>query len=185
LQVNQTRVYTEPGWYACRTRSRAEKQVARILSERGLDNYLPTLPRLRQWKDRKTVVSFPLFPGYLFGRFPLRDTHVVLGITGVSSIVCNQGRPSLIADEELINVRRFAAALAGSGKEPVPCSWDMAGGQAVRVTSGPFEGVAGWIIEGRSRHRMLVGIQAIGRALEIDIPVRYLEPVSDGRQHDD
>jgi len=56
-------------WYACRTRARAEKRAARLLSGNGVESYLPPIERQRQWADRKKRVAFPLFPGYVFARF--------------------------------------------------------------------------------------------------------------------
>ena len=64
-------------WYACRTRSRAEKQVERRLMGAGFDAYLPVLKRERQWADRKKRVDFPLFPGYVFARFELSQVHEI------------------------------------------------------------------------------------------------------------
>ncbi len=169
-------LYVEPRWYACYTRARAEKQVAKFLQTRGIDSYLPLVPRQRQWKDRKKVVPFPLFPSYVFGRFAMRDLHLVLTTPGVSTIVRTQGQPTPIAEEELENVRRFAAAVASTGVEPDARPF-LAEGQRVRVTEGPFEGVEGIVIESRGRRRVLVGISAIGQGLEVDIDTRLLKAV--------
>src|SRR5688572_12098735 len=129
----------EARWYACYTRARAEKQVAKSLQDRCIDSYLPLVMRERQWKDRKKVVPFPLFPSYVFGRFALRDMHAVLRTPGVSTIVRSRGgHPTPIADEELENVRRFAKALAETGLE-VEARPMLEEGQRVRVLEGPFE----------------------------------------------
>src|SRR5262245_54926598 len=104
-------------WYACYTRARAEKQVARTLEQRGIESYLPLIPRERQWKDRRKVVEFPLFPSYVFSRFGPHHVHAVLTTPGVSTIVRSRGVPVPVADEELENVRRFAQALTSSGVE--------------------------------------------------------------------
>src|SRR5688572_2627493 len=169
-------LYVEPRWYACYTRARAEKQVAKFLQTRGIDSYLPLVPRQRQWKDRKKVVPFPLFPSYVFGRFAMRDLHSVLTTPGVSTIVRTRGQPTPIAEQELETVRRFAAALASTGVEPEARTF-LAEGQKVRITEGPFEGVEGIVIESRGRKRVLVGISAIGQGLEIDIDTRLLKPL--------
>ena len=169
-------LYEDARWYACYTRARAEKQVAKTLEQRGFESYLPLVPRQRQWKDRKKVVPFPLFPSYVFGHFTLRDVHSILTTPGVSTIVRTRGQPTPIADEELDNVRRFAAAVASTGLEPDPRPL-IQEGQRVRVTEGPFEGVEGIVIESRGRKRVLVGIAAIGQGLEIDIDTRLLRPL--------
>ncbi|MGH7466909.1 MAG: UpxY family transcription antiterminator [Longimicrobiales bacterium] len=167
-------------WHACRTRARAEKQVARLLVQRGVESYLPLVARQRQWKDRQKLVQFPMFAGYVFGRFTMSDVHAVLSTPGVSTIVKTNGQLAAIAEEELNNVRRFAAALAGTGLEgelrPL-----LPQGERVRVREGPFEGVEGVVMASRRRRRVLVGIAALGQGLEIDIDVRLLSPVTDPR----
>jgi transcription antitermination factor NusG len=168
--------FREPKWYACYTRARHEKRVEALLRERGFESYLPTFPRLRQWKDRKKQVSWPLFPSYVFGCFSLRDLHRVLSIPGVATIVRTNGQPTPIRLDELENVRRFAQALAVTPVEPKFAPF-VAVGQWVRVREGPFLGVCGIVLERRNRRRVLVGVEAIGQGLEVNIDTRLLEPI--------
>jgi transcription antitermination factor NusG len=171
-----THPHAEPLWYACYTRARHEKRVEAVLRERGFESYLPTFPRLRQWKDRKKEIAWPLFPSYVFGCFPLNELHRVISIPGVATIVRSNGHPVPIRSEELENVRRFAAALVGAAQEPMLA--DFVGvGEWVRVREGPFAGVRGVVLERRKRRRVLVGVAAIGRGLEVDIDTRLLEPI--------
>ncbi|HOF14945.1 MAG TPA: transcription termination/antitermination NusG family protein, partial [Spirochaetota bacterium] len=53
-------------WYAVYVRSRHEFMVEAALAHKSLQTFLPAVERLRQWKDRKKKIMFPLFPGYLF-----------------------------------------------------------------------------------------------------------------------
>lgn len=170
------RLYEEPHWYACYTRARHEKQVEAQLNRRGLESYLPMVQQVRQWSDRKKAVRFPLFPSYVFGRFRLGDMHAVLTTPGVSTIVRTNGHPAPIPPGDLDNVKKFVAALADSGLEPDPRPF-LVEGQWVRVTEGPFEGVVGVVVERRGRKRVLVGLEAIGQGLEIDIDTRVLRPI--------
>ncbi|HEX7120561.1 MAG TPA: UpxY family transcription antiterminator [Longimicrobiales bacterium] len=170
-------LYTERRWYACYTRARHEKRVERVLRERGIESYLPLIPRVQQWKDRKKRVEFPLFPSYVFGRFTLQDVHAVLTTPGVSTIVRINGYPTPLADRELENIRRFAAAIAAGGIEPEPAAY-VREGDWVRVTDGPLVGVVGIVVERRGRRRVLVGLRAIGQGLEVDIDARHLEPIA-------
>lgn len=169
--------FREARWYACYTRARAEKRVAQLLQERGFESYLPLIALERQWKDRKKIVPFPLFPSYVFGHFTLSDLHTVLTTPGVSTVVRTRGgQPVAIPTEELENVRRFVEILATVGIEPERRPL-VAEGQKVRIMEGPFEGVEGVVIEQRGRKRVLVGIEAIGQGLEVDIDTRVLKPV--------
>lgn len=167
-------LYENPRWYACYTRARHEKKVDRILRERGLESYLPTMPRERQWKDRKKIVDWPLFPSYVFARFTLGDMHRVLTTPGVATIVRHGPHPTPIAASELENVRRFVEALTDSGMEAEVRPL-VEEGQRVRVVEGPFEGVEGIVLERRGRRRVLVGLEAIGQGLEVDMNSHVLE----------
>jgi transcription antitermination factor NusG len=169
----------DPRWLACRTRARHEKRVEELMRGRGLESYLPLMRVVRQWSDRRKIVLLPLFPGYLFVRVPTRDVRRVLAVPGVASVVCAGTEPAVIPDDDIENVRRFAAALAESGlsARPVPC---FSEGQLVRVSDGPFRGVTGQVIERRGRRRVLIGIHEIGHALEVDMPVHNLELVAAG-----
>jgi transcription antitermination factor NusG len=167
----------EPRWYACYTRARHEKQVDRLLRERGVESYLPTVPRVRQWKDRKKVVEFPLFPSYLFGLFSLTGLHDVLSTPGMATIVRANGQPVPIAAEDVENVRRFAAALTDQDVE-LEVRPFLAEGQWVEVREGPFAGVRGVVVERRNRRRVLVGLEAIGQGLEIDVDTRLLRRIA-------
>jgi transcription antitermination factor NusG len=170
-------LYVEPRWYACYTRARAEKRVEQLLAGRGVESYLPVAPLERQWKDRRKVVEFPLFRGYVFGRFTLRDVHAVLMTPGVATIVRVAGYPTPIPDEEIANIRLFAERIASCGLQPEPVPF-LEAGQWVRVLDGPLEGVVGIVLERRGRRRVLVGLKAIGQGLEVDIAAASLEPVS-------
>ncbi|MGQ0813387.1 MAG: transcription termination/antitermination protein NusG [Gemmatimonadota bacterium] len=175
-RAQREEMYAKPHWYACYTRARHEKQVESVLRQRGFDSYLPLIPRVRQWKDRKKLVEFPLFPSYVFGRFTLREVHGVLTVPGVSTIVRANGQPTPIPDRDIANVRRFVEALGESGLEAEQRPF-LAQGQWVKVLEGPFEGVEGVVIEQRGRKRVLVGVAAIGQGLEIDIDTRLLRPI--------
>ncbi len=53
-------------WYALYVKSRHEFVANNELIKKDITTFLPSVKRLREWKDRKKWVDFPLFPGYLF-----------------------------------------------------------------------------------------------------------------------
>jgi len=165
-------------WFACYTRARHEKRVHEQLARRGFETYLPLLVEERQWSDRRKLVEFPLFPGYVFTRFVREDIHHVLSVPGIATVIRHNGVPSPISEAEVENIRRFVAALAETGQRPEPLPLDQ--GQPVRVMHGPFAGVTGVVVERRGRRRFLVGLSTIGQGMEIDIDGRNLQPVGLG-----
>lgn len=166
----------DSSWYALYTRSRHEKRVAETLEQRGFDTYLPLVPRVSEWHDRKKTVHWPLFPGYVFVRFRLEDASRVLAVPGSVQVIGVAGRPAPIPDEEIDNVRLFAACLTETGIVPRPAP-PVERGQRVVVQSGPFSGVRGVVLEHRGTGRVLIqiGLAAIGQALKIELDPKDLE----------
>lgn len=172
---------TRPRWYACYTMARREKRVEALLRRRGARSYLPLIPRERQWHDRKKIVEWPLFPGYVFAHFALDELDDILSTPGVATVVRMDGTPAPIRDEEVANVKRFAAALAETGGEPEP--EPLPGeGRRVRIVRGPFEAVEGVVLEQRGRRRVLVGLDTIGTGFEVDVAASALELLDDAAE---
>lgn len=169
-------LYEAPHWYACYTRSRHEKAVDELLRRQNIESYLPTTVRESQWKDRKKLVHFPLFPGYVFGRFTLQQLTQVLSTHGVAMVVSARGYPSPIPDAEIESVRLVSRAAAEAGAEVEPAGL-IVKGNWVRVCAGPFKDVQGVVVERRGRRRVLVAIAAIGQGVEIDIGIADLAPI--------
>ena len=113
-------------WFALYTRSRHEKRVAEALEQRGFDTYLPLVPRVSEWHDRKKTVLWPLFPGYVFVRLCPEDAATVLSIPGSVQVIGVAGRPTPIPDEDIDNVKMFVTALILRGhRHPFiqPSTW--------------------------------------------------------------
>jgi transcriptional antiterminator RfaH len=165
----------EGAWYACYTRPRSEKKVALLFGERGIENFLPTAPRVSQWHDRKRTVHWPLFASYVFARTCNDELPRIFRTPRVVDVVRFCGRPALIPDSEIRNIASFADALAATGYEPPPAQYEE--GQRVRITAGPFEDVEGVVVELRGRKRVLVGLAAIGAGFEVDVPAHSLKAI--------
>jgi transcription antitermination factor NusG len=166
-----------PRWYACYTKARHEKRAYAGLLDRGIEAFLPLAPRVSQWKDRRKLVEWPLFPSYVFGRLCAAEFHRALTVPGVATVVKSSGRPVVIPDEELENVRRFARAMANGLVEAEHRPF-FAEGEWVEVTEGPLKGVRGVVVEQRGRCRVLIGMRAIGQGLEVDVNVKVLKAVA-------
>lgn len=164
-------------WYACYMMARREKKVHARLQERGIESFLPVVPRISQWHDRRKRIEWPLLPGYVFARCESAGLQSVLEVPGVAWLVESNGRPARIRDEEIESVARFASVLARSGMVPPP-PVPFEPGQRVRVVSGPFAGVEGVVLERRGRRRILVGLSGIGLGFEVDVGADTLKLLS-------
>jgi transcription antitermination factor NusG len=94
---------------------------------------------------------------------------------GVYDVIRFDGRPALVPDDEIRNIRRFVQALAATRHEPPPVAFHQ--GERVRITSGPFQGVEGVVVQARNRRRVIVGLAAIGAGFELDVPARSVRPI--------
>lgn len=169
-------LYRTPRWYACYTSSRQEKKVDELLRRRGFESFLPLIPRQRQWSDRKQTVLWPMFPSYVFARFALRDYHAILTTPGVATVVRSNGYPVAVSEAELDNVRALAQVLAETGIEAILRPM-IRKGQRIRVIDGPFRGIEGIVVQIRGKKRVLVGVQAVNQALQLDLDMSILRPI--------
>ena len=159
-------------WYAVRTRSRHEKQVRDRLAAEGVEQLLPTVMRLSQWKDRKKEIEVPLFSGYCFARFPWPERTAVLKVFGVVDIVGNGSRPEPIPDDEIEALKVLMAC-----KLPYDAHPYLREGMVVEVRRGPLEGVRGILLRKAKRHRLVISIHLIRQAASVEIDDRDVAPI--------
>jgi transcription antitermination factor NusG len=151
-------------WFAVWTRSRAEKAVHDQIGVKGIDVFLPTIPRWSRWKDRKKKVDWPLFPGYCFARFDPRDSLRVLTCSGVASIVSFDGQLAPVPDAEVESIRR----LVTSGLQYDPCPF-LKEGSRVEVVHGPLRGVVGLLVKKGPNARLVLSVDLISSAVSVTV----------------
>lgn len=161
-----------PHWYAIRTRSRHEKLVRDRLAGQGIENLLPTLTRLSQWKDRKKTIELPLFPGYCFARFPWESRLPVLKVSGVVEIVGSGSRGEPIPDAEVNAIKALIESSLAYDAHPY-----LQEGTAVRVIRGPLEGVQGLLLRKAKRFRLVVAVHLIRQAAAVELDAADVIPV--------
>lgn len=171
---------SEERWYALRTRARMEKRSALHLMALGVEADAALAQESRRWTDRIKQVGKPLFPGYIFARFTLTGIALPLSYPGIVSIVRNGGIPVPLRDAEMDAVRRLAAGISITGDPPSTPKYDeIALGNRVRVTSGPFEGLSGVLLEARGKGCVAVHIEAIREVRAVNIDRSMLVRIED------
>jgi transcription elongation factor/antiterminator RfaH len=158
----------ELSWYAVHVRSRHEFRVAERLALTGIEAFLPVVERLSSWKDRKKVVKFPLFPGYLFVRMgnENEEKRVVLKTAGVVRFVCfRSGEPESVPDEQIESLRRLVENKAEL--DPYPY---LKEGQRVRIRRGALKGIEGILVQRLGEHMLVLSVDILqqGTALKIE-----------------
>lgn len=166
-----------PRWYAIRTRSRHEKQVRDRLAVQGIEQLLPTVMRLRQWKDRKKEIEVPLFSGYCFARFSWPERLAVQTVSGVVGLVGRGQQPEPIQDEEIAVLQTLMASSLRYEAHPY-----LLEGMIVEVVRGPLEGVRGVLVRKAKRYRLVISVHLIRQATAVEIDDVDVVPVqSNGR----
>lgn len=94
-------------WYVVYTRPRAEKKVALLLEDMGIEHYCPVIKAVRQWSDRKKVILEPLFKGYVFVKVEPSKRWEVTKVPGVLNYVYYLGSTAVVRQEEIDNIQRF------------------------------------------------------------------------------
>ncbi len=159
-------------WYAIRTRSRHEKLVDQQLGARGVEAFLPLVDRRRRWKDRWKTVSFPLFPGYCFARFPYQERLSVLTAVGAVQILGMNGYGIPIPDDEIEAVRQLVTCTLPVDPHPY-----LREGMEVEVMRGPLAGVRGVLLRKGGRARLVVAVNLIQQAASVELDAADVRPV--------
>jgi len=151
-------------WYALQIRPRFEKLAARHLTDKGYEGYLPVYTARRRWSDRMKSVEVPLFPGYTFCRFDIRQRLPILVSPGVLSIVGIGKTPTAVSDREIFSIQQLIASGLVCGPWPF-----VQVGQCVSVERGPLAGLEGIVIEVKSNLRLILSLPLLQRSVAAEI----------------
>lgn len=158
-------------WYAVYTKSRHEKVAEANLQSRGIKTFLPLREVVSRWKDRKKVISVPLFPSYIFVNADLSDVYnKVMYTKGVLRVVGCNGIPIPVSNQQVKAVKMLVQSKLKY--DPYPY---LDSGREVVIKSGPLQGVVGKIIEKRSKHTFVLSIDLIKRAVSVEVDVLDIE----------
>ena len=160
-------------WYALLTRARHEKIVAHRLLERGVTAFLPLVPEVHRWSDRRRIVELPLFSCYVFARLlpTAEGRSSALRVDGVFRIVGSLGMGTPIPDEQIAAVQALIEGRVPWGPHPF-----LKIGQRVRIRSGALDGVEGVLVSRDGERTLVVSIDAIQRSLAVRIEGYNVEP---------
>lgn len=172
MATNET--INAPQWFAIFTRSRHEKFVARQLTARKMETFLPLSAQLHRWRDRYKKVEAPLFRGYVFARFPRQSPMrlAVLKTPGVVRIVGFGQKDAPIPDNQIETLRRLMESKVILNRH---CY--LRTGQRVRVVSGALAGVEGILTRVKNLERLVIVIEPVQRALALQLSGYEIVPI--------
>jgi transcription antitermination factor NusG len=151
-------------WFAVQVRPRAEKFVAKLLSFKGYEQFLPLYRARNRWSDRTKDIDLPLFPGYVFSRMDASVRGSILTTPGVIRIVGNGHAPVSVEDSEIRALQKIV--VADIVREPWPF---VEVGQRVHITAGPLCGLEGLVLRVRNDWRLVVSVSLLQRSVSAEI----------------
>ena len=154
------------------TRHQHEKSVSEMLVTKGFEVFLPLYESTRRWKDRRKVLSLPLFPGYVFVRGAMDRRLPVLTTPGVHTIISQGERIATVPEEEIEAIRR---TIDGDfSVEPHPF---LRCGERVRVARGSLEGVEGILTRKKSLFRLVLSVEMLAQSVSVEIDAMDVVPI--------
>jgi transcription termination/antitermination protein NusG len=160
----------KPLWFAAYTCAHHERRVSEQLRTRGIECFLPVYRAMHRWKDRRVELELPLFPGYIFVHLAVQEHFRVLIVPGVARIVGTSYQPTPLPNHE---IQLLMDAKAREVRmEPYRF---LTTGTRVRVKSGCFEGVEGFILRRKGLRGIVVTLKLISSAFVLDIDAADVE----------
>jgi transcription antitermination factor NusG len=160
-------------WYAVYTKSRHEKTAAELLWQKDIECFLPLREVLSRWKDRRKMVQFPLFPGYLFVHVPMNERRLdILKVPSVVRIVGSNNGPEPIPDEQIQSLKHFVFAEIPLNPYPY-----LNEGDEVRIIRGALKGLRGILVEKKSMFRFVLSVDLIQQSVACEIDAEDCEKI--------
>jgi transcription antitermination factor NusG len=152
-------------WFALYTKPRSEFKAEQQLKSVGIENYLPTITRLKQWSDRKKKITTPLLRGYIFIFSNEAERLTSVEQPAIVRCIFDAGRPARIPEWQIDNIKKLLETdtdfIVQNGIVP---------GAKVIIKSGSFEGVRGTVMEGEAGKSISVSIDLLNRSIIAHLP---------------
>ena len=143
-----------------------------MLTAKGFEVFLPVYDSIRRWKDRRKVLSLPLFPCYVFVRGRVDGRLPVVSTPGVHMLLTRGDQIAEVPEEEIGSIRR---AVEGSFRvEPHPF---LKIGERVRVTRGSLAGVEGILVRKKNLYRLILSVDMLAQSVGVEVDASDVEPI--------
>jgi len=143
-----------------------------MLAAKGFEVFLPLFESTRRWKDRRKVLSLPLFPCYVFVRGAIERRLPVLTTPGVHMIISRGERVATVPEHEIDAIRR---TVEGHFQvEPHPF---LRCGERVRVVRGSLDGVEGVLTRKKNLYRLVISVEMLAQSVAVEIDAMDVVPV--------
>ena len=160
-------------WFVLTVAPQHEVAVRERLIVKGYDVSVPMYRVRRRWSDRVKTITLPLFPGYVFCRFPSERRLPVLSTAGVRGAICFGGQLAALEDADVARVHK----LAESGLQVEPLE-GIRTGMRVRILDGPLQGVEGVLSQMQGTTRVVVNVELLNRSVAVQVDAGVIATVT-------
>ncbi|RUO74536.1 transcription/translation regulatory transformer protein RfaH [Pseudidiomarina sediminum] len=146
-------VDTSSAWYVIQTKPKQEQRARTHLENLAFDVALPMLSIERVRRGKRTAVSEPLFPSYIFVKVDAASPnfHRIRSTLGVSKLVKFGETPAQVSDDVVSQMLCFSEKNE-TAQQLDPNAAPQVGDQ-VEIVEGPFSGLLAKVValDGASR----------------------------------
>ncbi len=141
-------------WYVIYTKPNNEKKISQKLIELNINAYCPLIEEYRQWSDRKKRIQRPLFKSYIFVLLTdySAESARVLSIPGVVRFIWWLGKPGLVKEKEIEQIKNF---LKEHKNSRIFVETNVSKGDSVDIKTGPLTGLSGKFVSFRGKKIVL------------------------------
>ncbi|MDO8549870.1 MAG: UpxY family transcription antiterminator [Ignavibacteria bacterium] len=162
-------------WFALYTKPRSEFKAAEQIQAAGVQYYLPSITKVKQWSDRKKKVTEPLLRGYIFIFANEKERIISLEQYSVVRCISERGRPAKIPEWQIDNLKKML-----STESDVLVKEGLVPGVKIRIKEGPFEGVIGTLQEIGNDKTLAVTIDLLNRSVIAHLPKESIVEIIKG-----
>ena len=163
----------KPGWFALFVRSNHEFAVEKELSKKRVETFIPAVRKFRQWTDRKKLITFPLFPGYIFVHMnpsPEEFSKALKTVGAVRLLSSGDGNPTPVPPEEILSLKLVLEKTEDFDIYPY-----LKEGSRIRIRKGTLKGVEGILMMKENHYMCIINIEILGRSVAVKIYADELE----------
>lgn len=158
-------------WYAVYTKPRWEKKVSSRLLQKRIHCWCPLQKIERQWSDRKKIIEDPVFRSYVFVQIPEEEKLAVLQTDGVLNFVHFLGKPAIIKDWEIENIKSYL--LEKDAKISVENLQGFKEQDKVVIKHGVFSDNTGTVLKTGNK-KVYIKLESLGQVMVVEFPVAFV-----------
>ncbi|WDP88992.1 MAG: UpxY family transcription antiterminator [Desulfobacter sp.] len=165
-------------WFALLTRSNFEKTVYTSICRKRIEAFLPTMRKPSRRKDRKLMIDWPLFPGYVFVRSTIvpADQLQILKTVGAVRLLGNVKGPIAVPDMQIASLKLLTSA---SQDLITGTTVQLKKGDPVMILEGPMAGLRGEFHQHKGQSRVIVKVDLLGQYAGVEVDSDNVEKIPD------